>query len=158
MITASTQGPPPFQGGTTRDSSPADSGSSRPSRRGLSRTYTAASFNDVFDSEVVPSSLSSIASILRVANEIERERPRVAYLCEYIFAPGLYTVQSESIMNDLLSLLEVVYDAYFYSEILFLEGKSGYLSSLCLDQMILLILLKSVLSLWRVPISLLINL
>lgn len=33
------------------------------------------------DSEQVPSSLSSIAPILRVANEIERENRRVAYLC-----------------------------------------------------------------------------
>lgn len=29
---------------------------------------------------VVPSSLASISPILRVANEIEHERPRVAYL------------------------------------------------------------------------------
>lgn len=34
------------------------------------------------DSELVPSSLASIAPILRVANEIEKENPRVAYLCK----------------------------------------------------------------------------
>ena len=37
---------------------------------------------EVFDHEVVPSSLVSIVPILRVASEIEHERPRVAYLCK----------------------------------------------------------------------------
>ena len=34
------------------------------------------------DFEIVPSSLAGIAHILRVANEIEDEKPRVAYLCK----------------------------------------------------------------------------
>jgi hypothetical protein len=50
-------------------------------RRG-SRGAALATFSmEVFDNEVVPSTLSSIAPILRVAAEIEPERPRVAYLC-----------------------------------------------------------------------------
>ncbi|KMZ59025.1 1,3-beta-glucan synthase [Zostera marina] len=35
------------------------------------------------DSELVPSSLASIAPVLRVANEIEPLNPRVAYLCRF---------------------------------------------------------------------------
>ncbi|KAK9950104.1 hypothetical protein M0R45_005606 [Rubus argutus] len=33
------------------------------------------------DNEVVPSAIASASPILRVADEIEKERPRVAYLC-----------------------------------------------------------------------------
>ncbi|OVA17115.1 Glycosyl transferase [Macleaya cordata] len=59
--------------------------------RNLSRRMTrAATMLDVpeddttaVDSELVPSSLASIVPILRVANEIEPENPRVAYLCRF---------------------------------------------------------------------------
>ncbi|OMO56217.1 Glycosyl transferase, family 48 [Corchorus olitorius] len=51
----------------------------RPSRSAATTTFSM----EVFDNEVVPSSLSSIAPILRIAKEIEHERPRVAYLCRF---------------------------------------------------------------------------
>lgn len=52
----------------------------RPSRSAATTTFST----EVFDNEVVPSSLASIAPILRVAKEIELERPRVAYRCKYL--------------------------------------------------------------------------
>ena len=49
-----------------------------------SRSAATTMFStEVFDNEVVPSSLASIAVILRAATEIEAERPRVAYLCRF---------------------------------------------------------------------------
>ncbi|GLT70020.1 hypothetical protein SLA2020_421250 [Shorea laevis] len=60
-------------------------GSSQPPPpRQIMRTQTAGNLGDTaFDSEVVPSSLSEIAPILRVANEVEASNPRVAYLCRF---------------------------------------------------------------------------
>ncbi|URE15445.1 callose synthase [Musa troglodytarum] len=53
-------------------------------RRSSTRSAAMATFSmEVFDNEVVPSSLGTIAPILRVASEIEAERPRVAYLCRF---------------------------------------------------------------------------
>lgn len=54
----------------------------QPSRR-LQRTQTAGALGEIFDSEVVPSSLVEIAPILRVANEVESINARVAYLCKF---------------------------------------------------------------------------
>ncbi|KAG1358945.1 Callose synthase 4 [Cocos nucifera] len=51
----------------------------RPSRNAATTTVPT----EVFYDEVVPPSLAGIVPILRVAGEIEQERPRVAYLCGY---------------------------------------------------------------------------
>ncbi|KAL9459489.1 hypothetical protein AB3S75_002815 [Citrus x aurantiifolia] len=51
----------------------------RPSRSAAMTTFST----EVFDNEAVPSSLGSIAPILRIATEVESERPRVAYLCRF---------------------------------------------------------------------------
>ncbi|KAF5745135.1 callose synthase 5 [Tripterygium wilfordii] len=51
----------------------------RPSRSAATTTFST----EVFDNEVVPSSLASIAPVLRIATEIQQERPRVAYLCRF---------------------------------------------------------------------------
>ncbi|KAL6606076.1 hypothetical protein ACP70R_041729 [Stipagrostis hirtigluma subsp. patula] len=66
-------------------------------RRG-SRGAGMATFSmEVFDNEVVPSTLSSIAPILRVAAEIEPERPRVAYLCRFYAFEKAHRLDQNSI-------------------------------------------------------------
>lgn len=68
-MSSSRRGPPPQQ--------------QQPLQRRILRTQTAGNLGEaIFDSEIVPSSLVDIAPILRVANEVEQEDRRVAYLCE----------------------------------------------------------------------------
>lgn len=55
-----------------------------------SRSAATTMSIEVFDHEVVPASLGTIAPILRVAAEIEHERPRVAYLCMIPFFSLLF--------------------------------------------------------------------
>ncbi|XP_024540407.1 callose synthase 3 isoform X3 [Selaginella moellendorffii] len=63
----------------------------------LPRTFTTGTFPTEFDSEVVPSSLGPIAAILRVANEVEQDSQRVAYLCRfYAFERAHYDDPSSS--------------------------------------------------------------
>ncbi|XP_024025101.1 callose synthase 7 [Morus notabilis] len=65
-----------------------DGGPPRTLSRGMTRMPTRSvdlpnEDKAAFDSELVPSSLTSIAPILRVANEIQKENPRAAYLCRF---------------------------------------------------------------------------
>ncbi|XP_058095312.1 putative callose synthase 8 isoform X2 [Magnolia sinica] len=64
---------------------PADSSHvrNRNSLRPLSRARTAGYVPQPFDSEKLPQTLINIRDFLRVANEIESESPRAAYLCRF---------------------------------------------------------------------------
>ncbi|GJY84562.1 callose synthase 7 [Tanacetum coccineum] len=72
--------------------------------RSLSRRMTRSSAmidpyaddNATVDSELVPSSLASVAPILRVANEVEKDNPRVAYLCRFHAFENVHRMDSRS--------------------------------------------------------------
>ncbi|XP_034931191.1 putative callose synthase 6 isoform X1 [Populus alba] len=69
--------------GTKNEGGPPRSQSRRMTRVQTTVLDLANEDSPPVDSEVVPSSLAFIAPILRVANEIEKENSRVAYLCRF---------------------------------------------------------------------------
>ncbi|KAJ6702805.1 CALLOSE SYNTHASE 2-LIKE [Salix viminalis] len=83
-----------------------DTGAPSSIQQRLSRTHTAGNLGETaFNSEEVPSSLSEIARtsslseiapILRVANEVEISNPRVAYLCRFYAFEKAHTLDPTS--------------------------------------------------------------
>ncbi|KAL5791708.1 hypothetical protein ACOSP7_000302 [Xanthoceras sorbifolium] len=69
--------------GTKPDTGPPRTPSKRMSRSQSMFVDMQNEDDSNIDSELVPSSLAVIAPILRVANEIEKDNPRVAYLCRF---------------------------------------------------------------------------
>ncbi|KAI6697154.1 hypothetical protein NL676_017273 [Syzygium grande] len=66
-----------------RGSGPSRSGSGKMTRAQTMLVDHPNEDASAVDSELVPSSLNPIVPILRVANEIEKDNPRVAYLCRF---------------------------------------------------------------------------
>lgn len=66
---------------------------------------------NLVDSELVPSSLAPIAVILRVANEIQKDNPRVAYLCMFPshFPFPLILVWQISLASSFFSFLYFIF-------------------------------------------------
>lgn len=68
---------------------------------------------EVFDSLLVPHSLGFIEPILRLAAEIEIERPRVAFLCEYA-VHNIYVFVFDCLwfVCRMVILTELIYDKF----------------------------------------------
>nr|GMC66564.1 callose synthase 5 [Ipomoea batatas] len=104
----------------------------RPSR---STAMTTFSMGEVFDTEVVPSSLQSISPILRVATEIQNEHPRVAYLCTSILrfregeqiGPKLEWTWCASIQNRSPSTIGACMYLLFHLHFIALKNTTGTL-------------------------------
>ncbi|KAM0909446.1 hypothetical protein ACQ4PT_014810 [Festuca glaucescens] len=84
-------------------SSGGPSGPQRQRSRNMSRAITMRTDGfsgeepgDIIESELVPSSLAPIVPILRAANEIEEDNPRVAYLCRFTAFEKAHTMDPNS--------------------------------------------------------------
>ncbi|KAH9706027.1 callose synthase 7 [Citrus sinensis] len=67
--------------GTQKDGGPPPRTQSKKTSRAQTNVHNED--GSAIDSELVPSSLAFISPILRVASEIEKDNPRVAYLCRF---------------------------------------------------------------------------
>ena len=81
---ASTSGGRGGEDGRPPQMQPVRSLSRRMTRAGTMMMIEPNEDESIIDSELVPSSLAAIAPILRVANDIEEDNPRVAYLCKIL--------------------------------------------------------------------------
>lgn len=113
-----------------------DSGPSTLTRRpSRSAAMMTAFSQEVFDNEVVPSSLGSITPILRVAAELDTERPRVAYLCECILIVSMAHFTRRLLPRWPLDIL-LLQSCKFYPQIwrqffwfLLLDAKADFMHS-----------------------------
>ncbi|KAJ4977031.1 hypothetical protein NE237_002137 [Protea cynaroides] len=72
-------------------------GRSRSSSRPITRSKTVGYVPEPFDSEKLPQDLiSKVRPFLRVANQLEKENPRVAYLCRFQAFVRAHTIDPDS--------------------------------------------------------------